>query len=383
MTREPYIRRIEIFPVAYPTRGSFKFLQTPAGLPSGRRTVVVKVTDDEGLVGWGQAVPSHRWSFETPETVRSTIEHYLAPELIGRTLGDCRTLLQSPHCGTGPGFSAGHQLAKAGIDIALWDLWGRRQGQPVWALLRGIVAAPPVERITLSWTVNETSLAEVERSIAEAHSLGYRNFNVKLDGDVERDLELCRLVVRLAPEAFTWVDANGGYRHVDDALEIAPKLTELGIAAFEQPLRANNLSGYQRLQRQAAILIILDESIADCTDFDEFHKLGLMNGVAIKVARMGGISGAGRLAERLRATDSVAYASGLTDPDLSLAASLHVFAAAGITLPAALNGPQFLTGSILREPLLPVGDQLTVPTGPGLGVEVDEVRLRELSERTS
>jgi L-alanine-DL-glutamate epimerase-like enolase superfamily enzyme len=385
MARDSYIRRIEIFPVAYPVHRRFKFLHTPRGLPAGRRTVVVKITDQEGRVGWGQAVPSHLWSYETPETVRSTLEHYLVPALVGRDTADGQILLGETHFATGPSFSVGHQIAKSALEMALWDLRGKRLGLSVAALLRLRKPPEPIaERVTLSWTVNEETPDDAERSIAEAHELGYRHFNVKLNGDVESDLTLCRVVIRSASGGFIWADANCGYYdRVDDVMAIAPKLADLGFAALEQPLRANYISGYQRLHKQGAISILLDESISTCDDFDEFHALGLMNGAAVKVSRMGGIGAANTLCRRLRETKLLAYASGLTDPDLALAASLHVFAAAGITLPAALNGPQFLTGTILRKPLVPHGDQLAVPTGPGLGVEVDEDRLRELMEPQS
>jgi muconate cycloisomerase len=77
------IGRIETFPVNYPTVGWFKFLEGPKGRPAGRASVVIKITADNGAVGWGQSVPAHRWSYETLETVQTTIASYLAPELIG------------------------------------------------------------------------------------------------------------------------------------------------------------------------------------------------------------------------------------------------------------------------------------------------------------
>lgn len=380
MTRDPYIERVEIFPVAYPTHGNFRYLVTPVGLPPGRRTVVVKLTDSEGAEGWGQAVPSHRWSYETPETVRSTIELYFAPALLGLRLADEAGIERALQAAIGPGFSTGQPVARAGIDLALWDLRGRRAGCSVQALLAAdapqhAIATP----ITLSWTLNPTDLADAERLIAEAHARGYRHFNLKVAPDPKFDLELCRLVRRLAPDAFVWADANGGY-DVATALEIAPRLADFGIAALEQPLPTNRLSGFRELRAQGALPILMDESIVSTADFDEFHHLGLLDGVAVKLARMGGLTETWRLIRRLRETNSLVYASGLTDPDLSLAASLQLYAAAGLTRPAALNAPQFLSGSILRTPLEPNGDQLAAPLGPGLGVDVDEDRLRELSE---
>ncbi|MCE9606963.1 MAG: mandelate racemase [Planctomycetia bacterium] len=379
----PRIARIETFPITYPTVGSFKFFAAPRGLPAGRRTVVVKLTDDEGLIGWGQAVPSPRWSYETPETVRSTIDLYLAPELVGLDLAAASEIELTMQRAIAPGFSTGQPIAKAAIDLALWDLRARRAHCSVASLLMeserpaSLSIAP--QPITLSWTLNPTDLADAERSIAAAQALGYRNFNLKVAPDIEFDVALCRTVRRLAPDAFIWADANAGY-DVASALAIAPQLADLGIAALEQPLPANRLNGYRQLRAQRALPILMDESIVSTTDFDEFHRLGLLDGVAVKIARMGGLTEAWRLVRRLRETGSLFYASGLTDPDLSLAASLQLFACGGLALPAALNGPQFLSGSILRQPLVASGDQLYAPAGLGLGVEVDEDRLRELSE---
>src|SRR5262249_23475197 len=78
------IQKIETFPVLYPLRGRFKFFDGPPGRPAGRPAVVIKVTADDGRVGWGQSVPIPKWSYETVETVVSTIEKYLGPEICGR-----------------------------------------------------------------------------------------------------------------------------------------------------------------------------------------------------------------------------------------------------------------------------------------------------------
>lgn len=77
------IARVESFPLMYPTVGRFKFFEGPSGRPSGRPAVVVKITADNGAVGWGQSVPVPKWSYETLESVHSTITRYLTPELLG------------------------------------------------------------------------------------------------------------------------------------------------------------------------------------------------------------------------------------------------------------------------------------------------------------
>jgi L-alanine-DL-glutamate epimerase-like enolase superfamily enzyme len=203
---------------------------------------------------------------------------------------------------------------------------------------------------------------------------GYKNFNVKVAPDPKFDLELCRIVKRLAPAGFLWADANGGYDEAT-ALAVAPKLAELGVPVLEQPLPANRLTGYQRLKKQGALPIIMDEGIVSSVELEEFIKLGLLDGVAVKVARCGGLSEARRQVEILQNAGLMFLGSGLTDPDLSLAAGLALYGAYDLKYPAALNGPQFLSGSILKDPFKVLNGEIPVPHGPGLGLEVDELKL--------
>jgi muconate cycloisomerase len=377
------LTKLESWSVAYPVIGRFKFLTPAPGLPAGRRTVVVRLTADDGSYGWGQAVPSHRWSYETPETARSTIDLYFAPALLGADIDDPAELASRLGKAVGPGFSTGQPIARAAVDLAWWDLRGRRAGKSSLELWRQsspqAVRRDPSPAVTLSWTINTDNLPDAEASLSEAGRRGYRHFNVKVSPDPRFDVELCRLVRRSSPDGFIWCDANAGY-DLDGALAAAPRLAELGISAMEQPFPPNQLDNFRRLRMRKALTILMDESIVSCRDFDEFHRLGLLDGVAVKLSRIGGLTEATRLIDRLEEAGALFYASGLTDPDLSLAGTLQLFSGGGLTLPAALNGPQFLTGSILKEPLVPDGDQLRVPTGPGLGVDVDQEAIASRRE---
>jgi L-alanine-DL-glutamate epimerase-like enolase superfamily enzyme len=367
----PRIERIELFPFGYPTKGRFKFFEGPLGRPLGRQTVLVKITADNGVAGWGQSVPSPRWSYETLETVQSSLECYLAPELIGLVPFDLEAAWEVMNRFIGPAFSTGAPIAKAGIDLALFDLTGRLLGQsPAQRWQRA-----GRDRIPLSWTLNPRALNEVEPWVAEGRAHGYRHFNVKVAPDPTFDLELCRLVKRLVPDGFLWADANGGYDEAT-ALEVAPKLADAGVAVFEQPLPANRLSGYRKLKRQGALPIIMDEGIVSCVDLEEFIELGLLDGVAMKPARCGGLTEARRQVERMLDRGLMFLGSGLCDPDVSLAASLALYGAYDLQYPAALNGPQFLEGTVLKRPFAVVDGALAVPTGAGLGVEVDEAKAR-------
>jgi L-alanine-DL-glutamate epimerase-like enolase superfamily enzyme len=130
------------------------------------------------------------------------------------------------------------------------------------------------------------------------------------------------------------------------------------------------------LKKQGALPIILDEGVVSSVELIEFIKLGLLDGVAMKPARTAGLWDAQRQVEILQNAGLMFLGSGLTDPDVSLAASLQLFGAYELKFPAALNGPQFLEGSYLRRPLVVKNGEIEVPKGPGLGVEVDEKKVR-------
>lgn len=364
------IASIRTFPIVYPTVGRFKFFEGPRGQPSGRPSVLVKITAEDGTVGWGQSVPAPRWSYETLETVDSTIRRYLAPELIGRDPSDIEGIRAAMDHAIAPSFSTGQPICKAGIDLALHDLVGRLHGQSLASAWnrhgRG--------QITLSWTLNPRRLNEVEALVAQGRQRGYQHFNVKVAPDPKFDLELCRLVKRLVPDGFLWADANGGYDEAT-ALDVAPRLADIGVPVLEQPLPANRLTGYRRLRQQKALPIIMDEGIVSSVELVEFIKLGLLDGVAMKPARCGGLAEARRQIEIVRNEGLMFLGSGLTDPDLSLAASLALYGAYDLKYPAALNGPQFLEGSVLKHPLAVSDGELAVPDGPGLGVEIDESKI--------
>lgn len=363
----PRITRVEVFPAIYPVAGHFKFFPKPE-----RPSLLVKITCESGAAGWGQSVPIPTWSYETMESAQVTLERYLAPVLVGRDPFDLAGAHQAMNRAIAPSFSTGMPIAKAGIDLALHDLAGRLRNQSVperWG-------REPLARIPLSWTVNPQDLDETEKLVADGLSRGYKHFNVKLGPDAHFDLAMCRIVRKLAPEAFFWGDANGGY-DLATARWAAPRLADLGMDVLEQPLPANRLTGYRDLKRQGALPILMDEGVVSSRELIEFIKLDLLDGVAMKPARTAGLWDARRQVEILREAGLLFLGSGLTDPDVALAASLQLFGAYQLQFPAALNGPQFLKGSFLKTPLTVENGEIAVPARPGLGVEVDEERARE------
>ena len=376
------ITRVEVGRRDYALVGDFKFFNS--GL---RPSVLVRLTDADGRQGYGQAVPVETWTYETVESVESTLRHYLAAAVLGADPSDLAAVHARMESAIRPSFSVGQPLAKAAIDLACYDLWGKQAGRPVRTLLGSAPsndvgrAGDPTE-IRLSYTINTTSLDQAARLLEQGRQLGYGNFNVKLGPPQSPafDLELVRLVTGFAPEGFHWGDANTGYA-LDTALAQAPRLADLGLAALESPLPPNRIRDYQRLRRQGALTILMDEVIVSPVEAEEFAALGMLDGIAMKVARCGGLWHASRIVEGMQRDGLRLFASGLTDPELSLAASVHLFAWTGLTQPAALNGPQYLadrgtTDAAFRA----VGDLVGVPSVPGLGVTPDATALQTLTQ---
>ncbi len=366
------ISRVDLFPVRYPMVGYFKFFSGAKGA-GGRAAVIIKITADDGKVGWGQSVPIPRWSYETLETATIVLRDYFVPELIGRDPADIEGALSALDKVVAPSFTTGMPITRAGVDIALHDLLGKIHGKNVselWGKAAG-------SSLTLSWTVNVTKIEDVDKVMGEGRSRGYQHFNIKVAPDPAFDIELAKAVRRLAPDAFLWADANCGYEP-EAALELAPKLADAGVDIFEAPIRPNRISGYQALRKQGALPILMDEGVVSPVELEEFIKLGMLDGMAMKPARCGGLLSNKRQIELCEHHNLMWVGSGLTDPDISFAALLALYGAYGLKKPAALNGPQFLTADVLKKPIKVENGVVHIPQGPGLGIEVDEDKVIDL-----
>ena len=371
------IVKVEIGRFDYAVAGEFKFF---AAGPDGRVTrpsVLVRLTDADGRTGWGQAVPVPSWTYETVETVLTTLRHYLAPLVLGRDPADFDGLHAAMNTAIRPAFSTGQPLCKAALDLACHDLAGKQRNVPAWKLFGDpnpkVGGHVPLPAITLSWTVASPKPDVIEQQLTEGRARGYRNFNIKVGypQSAEYDLDLARRVRAFAPDGFLWADANTGYTP-DHARAIAPKLRAAGVDVLESPLPPTQIRGYQALKKQGALPILMDEGIVGPEVATEFIALGLMDGMALKPARNAGLRPSVQIVNELRANGLMILGSGLTDPDFSLAAATQLYAWAGLTTPCALNGPQFLADSLAGGALTPKNDVLTVPTAPGLGLTPDD-----------
>ncbi|WBB76633.1 hypothetical protein O7602_14330 [Micromonospora sp. WMMD1128] len=370
------VDRVDTYAVALPTIRSFGVsggAVAVAGTPSIR--VLVKVSAD-GITGWGEATPIPAWTYETAESIVTTVDRYLAPAILGRPAWDLDGVTTAFDRAVNRGFTIGAPLAKAAVDIALHDLLGRALGVSVgvlWGQRRR-------DTVDLGWIVAGQDAAEVADAVAEGRAAGYRAFKVKVGLHTEaEDAAVVRAVRDAAPDAALWVDANQAYTS-DAALRMARHLADLDVTAFEQPLPANDVAGLRRLRAASPVPVALDESLRHPSDLATFVKLDAVDVAIAKVQRSGGLTLSRRLCALAEDAGVRLMGSGLTDSDLGLAASLHLFAAYGIDTPVDLNGRQFLTSSYATGETVRIHDGVaTVPTGPGLGVDVDESVVRELA----
>ena len=335
--------------------------------------MLVKVTADDSTFGWGEATPIPAWRYETLESITTTIDQYLAPVTIGIPVWDFDQLTRAFDRAINRGFSIGVPLAKAAIDVAVHDLPGKTLGLPVYALLGGKRG----DRLQLGWIVSTEGPGGAEASVAEGSERGYRAFKIKIGLHDERGDVLAVQRVRAAAgdDAFLWVDANQGYT-VDRALRVARELERLGVTAFEQPVPANDLDGLRRLRDRSPIPIALDESLRHPTDLATFVKNGAIDVAIAKVQRNGGLTLSRRLCQYALDSGVRLMGSGLTESDVGLAASLHLFGAFGIDTPVDLNGRQFLQSPYAGAGVDVSDGFATVPDRPGLGVDVNEECLR-------
>lgn len=366
------IQQVEVFPFYIAYRGEFSISRGKVGGGSARRSVVlVKLTDEDGCVGWGEGSPSHLWSSETMESVVAALRGYLIPAVFGCPVDDLDGLHRRMEEAIGPAFSIAHPIAKCALDTALHDLLGRRRGLSIaqlWGYRRG-------EEAVLSWTVSTKDLGQAEALLEEGLARGYSHFNVKLGVTPEYDAELCRLVKRKAPEGFLWGDANGGYTYAQ-AIRTIPALEEAGLDLLEQPFPSNRMSLWRELKKTLRVPLAVDEPILTPEDLMEWIRQDLVSAYATKVTRNAGLFPSRQCVELAEHAGLMTVCSGLTETGVGLAANLHLAAAFGIRTPCAWNGPQFLADDILGEPLEVTGGKLAVPAGPGLGIRVDEEKVR-------
>lgn len=334
--------------------------------------VIVEIVTQDGIVGWGECLGR-----TGSVAYAAIVEKLLAPLLIGRDSADIAAL-HGEMRRVLSGRSGGMLLeAIAGVDIALWDIAGKRMGVPVHRLLGGL-SRPRVAAYasSINWTDDAGAAEETRAALA----LGFRTIKVKIGKPVARaKARIAQLAALVGDKAQLFVDANWAYTP-EEAAEIAQCLHDNGYAWFEEPIVPEDIDGYRRLRALGICPLAAGESDFTVWQARELIAERLVDLIQPDVARSGGITETRRIAE-LAFAHHVGYAPHVGwSGAICVAASLHLASA----MPAFRIFECMVFDNPLRDELTtaPVGDRrslvdgtLEVPQGPGLGVEVDRKAL--------
>ncbi len=375
------IQRVEVFPVQLPMIKTFQFASGSAGQAGGTAPhVFVKITDSEGAVGWGEGRPVPQWSYETLETVTTTIRQYLAPAIIGLPVTDRWALHRRMHQAIGRGPSTGQPIAKAAVDMAIHDLCAHAAGLSLRSYLGGSDAR---DTVALSYTLTAHDAGAVKEEAAQARAQGFRHFNFKAAVAPQTDIAVAYAVREAAgPEAFVWADANQGFT-LHEARQVAQAFVHAGVNVLEQPLPADQLHLMRALRQSCSLPLAIDEASVSPADFFHYAAEGLIDYLVIKVTRSGGIWPTLQQIAVAQAAGLSLLVSGLTDSLLTKMAVCQVALAFGFEGPAALNGSQFIDESALypTKPTIEFDGAVHLGTQPGIGIHPDEQALQEFLVR--
>ncbi|MCF6411622.1 mandelate racemase/muconate lactonizing enzyme family protein [Pseudalkalibacillus salsuginis] len=368
------ITEIDVYPLNLPMKQNFRISGGSVGdTEKGAPHVYIKITTDDRSQGWGEARPSNRWSYETIESVVSTINHYFKPILLGQNAEDIKNVHKLMNSEIKNGLTIGQPIAKAGIDTALHDLIGKHQKKTISELW----FSKPKRSIGLSYLISTRNIQEAVQKANYAFENGYQGIDLKIGFSAGEDLGMVEAVKEAAPDLFFRVDANQGYT-LSEAVKVSKGLEKLGVDVFEQPLKANDLLGHAELRRKTYVPIALDESIWTAGDLIQAIRLEACDTAVIKITKMGGLSGAKLCGEIAREANLGLLGGGLTESTLGLTASAHVFNYLEIDRPVDLNGPMFLEDDPVGEgPAIDEGNVLLNNDLHGVGCSIDTQKINK------
>jgi O-succinylbenzoate synthase len=366
------VTSVEAFRVQLPLVHEF---ETSSHRKASLEHIVVRIADESGVVGWGEiASPSDPfYSSETVDTCWLILRRYLAPALLAHTWDE-------------PGDASrawtrirGHNFAKAGVDMACWDLATRAEGVSLASALDGErPAAVAGVSLGIEPTIDDL-LTQVSKHVGE----GYRR--VKLKIAPAWDEEPTRAVRAAFPDLMLQVDANGAYRYDDpDHLRSLRALDSYGLLLVEQPFAPGALAAHARLQAQLDTPLCLDESIDDLDQLDSAIELGAGKILNIKTSRMGGLTAARRAHDAATAAGWQVWSGGMHEFGIGRAANVALASLPGFTLPGDLSGSdKYYQRDIVDPPIRAHDGEVPVPYDrPGLGHEVNEDLVRSLATDT-
>jgi L-alanine-DL-glutamate epimerase-like enolase superfamily enzyme len=340
--------------------------------------VLVRVTDDMGRVGLGEASVTSVWSGETQTGTIALVKEVLAPLVIGADAFDTEWIGRQMDRAV-----FANNFAKGAIEMALLDLQGQMLGVPVYKLLGGRASRgrePPEDDsgIRLKFVVGAV---EPDLAAQRAHRMvkaGWRSIKVKIARHEHPQVDVERLqAVRHAIGENTWlsVDANGGYT-VEQAVWVAPRLEKLNVALFEQPTRRGDHQAMAEVRRRSGIPIMADESVFTPQDALDVIRHQAADVLSLYPGKHGGIRATQAIAKLSEAAGIPCTIGSNLEREVATAAMAHVTVCTANLqcerFPGDLIGPVYYERPLADEPLRYRADRLWVPEKPGLGVKVSK-----------
>ena len=310
------------------------------------RNVIVRLTDDDGLEGFGEAAPN-RYYGESVATVIAALGQFKPiieradPMALESTEAHLDRVLR------------GNASAKSAVSSALHDLVGKRLGLPVFRIWGLDASAAPQS----SFTIAIAESHELERRVAEARE--YPILKIKLGTD--RDMEIVRIVRNAAPEKRLRVDANAAWT-AKHAVRMSDFLAEQGVEMLEQPVAANDIEGLRFVRKRSKLPIFADESCLVATDIAKLA--GAVDGINIKLAKCGSLREALRMVHTARALDMQVMAGCMIETSLGISAIAQVSPLLDF---ADFDGAALLSSDPFRGTSID-GGAIRLSDGPGLGV---------------
>jgi muconate cycloisomerase len=380
---EAPIAAIELHHIALPTRREHKWtgLTEPIG-----GYVLVKMTDELGAEGWGEAPALKDWGGEfgryfgeTPGTTVEVITRHLAPAVKGCLPGEIVELhARMDHA------IKGFPYAKAAVEFAAYDLAGKQCGLPVHRLLGGAIR----RRIPVTHSIGLVGFGEAEHEVAQVVAEGIRTIKVKVGVDPDRDVEMVRRIRDTVGTGIALcVDANQGYRTPGEAIRTLRRMERFDLIYFEQPVE-----GIERLAQVARAIdvpVMADESAWNAHDVIQIIEQRAAQIVSIYTTKPGGLYRAMEAAAVARAAGIICNVNGSVETGIGNLANLALAAAAPavvlscvvpVSTPAEAQSGQiagiYYKDDLIAEPMRLVDGAIELPTASGMGIAVDKDKVR-------
>jgi len=360
----PRIVHVRTVPYAIPYRKPLRFA---SGSINVADNVLVEIVTSDGVIGIAEAPPRPYTYGETQASIVAVIEQIFAPAIIGLSILD-REQVRSRLART-----VGNPTAKAAINMAMWDAWGKTIGTSVHSLLGGFT-----DRLEVSHMLGFDDPGVVAAEAVQLReTLGISSFKIKVGRrPVHLDVAVCKAVRDvLGPEAQLYIDGNRGWTAAESLLAIR-QLENVGLSRVEELCPADDVLGRRWLVSQCPIPFVADESAPTPADVTREILAGAATAVSIKTARTG-FSDSLRVSHLAEGLGIEAVIGNQIDAHLGTVCSLVFGASQEITARSAAELSNYLdmADDLLEEPLVIENGCMRVPEGPGLGIKLDPEKV--------